>query len=60
MQVTETTETLNSSRYRRSTYDSLNPLIRFAHRSRLQKALGLVNAKSGYNVLDYGCGDAHF
>lgn len=45
------------------TYDSPNPLVRFAHRARLNIALNLLlqiksnQIKSNQWVLDYGCGD---
>lgn len=60
MASTEIESFPTASSYRRTTYDSLNPLIRFAHRTRLKKALRLVDAKPGETVFDYGCGDALF
>lgn len=46
--------------YHSKTYDSPNPLIRFAHRRRLATALSFVGRKPGALLLDYGCGDGLF
>ena len=45
--------------YGSRTYNSLNPLVRLAHRARLERALRLVPPVSGL-LLDYGCGDGTF
>lgn len=46
--------------YHGNTYDSPNPLIRFAHRRRLEKALEMIGNSANLRLLDYGCGDGLF
>ncbi|MEM7251589.1 MAG: class I SAM-dependent methyltransferase [Pseudomonadota bacterium] len=46
--------------YHANTFDSPNPLIRFAHRKRLETALNLTKVPAGGTLLDYGCGDGLF
>jgi len=46
--------------YYSSTYDSPNPLIRYAHRQRLSTAIKLVDISPELHLLDYGCGDGLF
>ena len=45
--------------YHTRTYNSPNPLARFAHRSRLKTALDLMPPANGW-ILDFGCGDGYF
>ncbi len=42
------------------TYNSKNPLVRFAHRQRFKISLDFSNPKDGDKILDYGCGDGKF
>jgi len=46
--------------YSRWTYDSPNPLVRFAHRSRFRIALKLIRIRPHQSLLDFGCGDGMF
>jgi len=46
--------------YSRKTYDSFNPLARFAHRQRFQNSILSIIPANGVSVLDYGCGDGKF
>jgi cyclopropane fatty-acyl-phospholipid synthase-like methyltransferase len=47
--------------YADSTYNSKNPLKRFAHRMRLRKSLNLIPSNSNnIRLLDFGCGDGIF
>lgn len=45
-------------KYAQHTYNSPNPLARFAHRARLKYSLSSLPLKQGAWVLDFGCGDA--
>lgn len=47
-------------KYHSKTYDSPNPVIRFAHRRRLATALDFVGTGHTGRLLDYGCGDGLF
>lgn len=53
---------MRSISYEKQTFDSPNPLARFAHRTRYKNALGLVNSASppGAIVLDFGAGTGEF
>ena len=42
------------------TYNSPNPLVRFAHRQRFATALRLVEPTPSDLLLDFGCGDGRF
>lgn len=44
-------------RYAQHTYNSSNPLARFAHRQRFKHSLAAIPVKHGASVLDFGCGD---
>src|SRR6185312_5523874 len=46
--------------YSRTTYDSPNPLARFAHRQRFKNSILSIRIANGISVLDYGCGDGKF
>ena len=48
--------------YNRQTLDTPNPIARFAHKVRYQRALELAQTKliSGGTLLDIGCGDGTF
>lgn len=46
--------------YYSKTYDSPNPIIRFAHRKRLEFALELIPSSGTICLLDYGSGDGLF
>ena len=46
--------------YDQFTFNSKNPLARFAHRSRYQNGLSLIPRKEHLKVLDIGCGDGRF
>lgn len=46
--------------YDTRTHNSPNPLVRFAHRKRLEFALASVPCRSPFRLLDYGCGDGLF
>ncbi len=39
------------------TYNSKNPLARFAHRRRLANSIGIIPLREDISLLDYGCGD---
>lgn len=45
--------------YHARTYNSPNPLVRFAHRARLKVALDVMPPAKGW-ILDFGCGDGYF
>jgi|SRR6185437_6883587 len=42
------------------TYNSKNPLARFAHRQRFKNSIKAINLTNGISILDYGCGDGKF
>ena len=42
------------------TFNSKNPLTRYAHRSRLKIANQIVKTTSPKSILDFGCGDGNF
>ena len=42
------------------TYNSKNPLARYAHNSRFKISLDILKSKGGKNILDFGCGDGYF
>ena len=44
-------------RYDRHTFNSKNPLARFAHRSRYKVSLDLIQKTDNIRLLDFGCGD---
>ena len=46
--------------YGNNTYNSRNPLVRFAHRSRFGRSLRSVDASPGDKILDFGSGDGFF
>ena len=46
--------------YDNYTYNSKNPLARFAHRSRFNLGLKLIRTDKKINVLDFGCADGRF
>ena len=46
--------------YDQFTFNSKNPLARYAHRSRYQNGLCLITKKENLKVLDIGCGDGRF
>ena len=46
--------------YSRKTYDSFNPLARFAHRQRFYNSILSIIPANGVSILDYGCGDGKF
>ena len=46
--------------YSRTTYDSYNPLARFAHRQRFKNSVLSIQVSEGISLLDYGCGDGKF
>lgn len=46
--------------YAKFTYDSKNPLARFAHRERFKTCIDLVRNLNFDSLLDYGAGDAEF
>lgn len=46
--------------YEGTTYNSKNPIARFAHRQRFKISLTESGIKPGCKVLDYGCGDGKF
>jgi len=46
--------------YAEKTYNSKNPIVRFAHRKRFKISLSGLDLKDNYSILDYGCGDGQF
>lgn len=47
--------------YSKQTFQSSNPLVRFAHHNRLNRARSLLCARPAtHHVLDYGCGSGDF
>ena len=46
--------------YADTTYNSANPLQRYAHRTRFRRALNLINLGPEETLLDFGCGDGRF
>jgi 2-polyprenyl-3-methyl-5-hydroxy-6-metoxy-1,4-benzoquinol methylase len=46
--------------YDQYTHNSKNPIVRYAHRSRLSNALSLFKNSTSLDILDFGCGDGNF
>jgi len=46
--------------YLNKTFNSKNPLVRFAHRRRYKANIASLDLKDGTRILDFGCGDAFF
>tara|TARA_X000000368_G_scaffold70344_1_gene51008 strand:- start:1978 stop:2709 length:732 start_codon:yes stop_codon:yes gene_type:complete len=46
--------------YEDNTVNSVNPLARFAHRSRYGFSLSMIEGRNNINLLDFGCGDGTF
>ena len=53
-------ESMNTISYHDLTYNSRNPLRRWAHRTRFAKSISAIDLTEGAKVLDFGCGDGLF
>ena len=51
---------MSSASYHDLTYNSPNPLRRWAHRTRFAKSVQAIDPTDGARVLDFGCGDGLF
>jgi cyclopropane fatty-acyl-phospholipid synthase-like methyltransferase len=50
----------DAEEYAQNTYNSRNPLQRFAHRVRIKKALSMIPLERKICLLDFGCGEGAF